>query len=69
MTVSQDRDRKWHRRYASNYDGVTVVDAPFTTVETGYRHRVAVDAPFTSVRAGHRGVWVRAPFVDLYVPH
>ncbi len=56
------------RRYRHN-KGDVVVEAPFTYVETGRHHHTAVDAPFTSVRVGRRGVWVRAPFVDLYVPH
>lgn len=63
-----DRGHRYHHRHHRHvHDGV-VVDAPFTRVETrGYR-RVAVDAPFTGVRVHRRGVWVRAPFVNLYVP-
>lgn len=45
-----------------------IVDAPYTYVETGWRRRVAVDAPFTAVRVYGRGVWVRAPFVNLWAP-
>ena len=32
------------------------------------RRRVTVDAPFASVRVRPRGVYVRAPFVRLWVP-
>ncbi|MEM1372372.1 MAG: hypothetical protein AAGG72_09135 [Pseudomonadota bacterium] len=42
------------------------VDAPYTRVRR--RGRVAVDAPFAQVRRSRRGVRVRAPFVDLYIP-
>lgn len=66
ITVSHDR--AWRRRNWHRHNGDTVVDAPFTYVETGYHRRVAVDAPFTAVRVGRRGVWVRAPFVNLFVP-
>jgi len=59
-----DGDRPYRRRYKNrNY-----VRAPFTRVETrGYRW-TSVDAPFASVRVRRHGTWVRAPFVDLYVP-
>lgn len=62
-----DRDYgyRWGRRGTR---GDVVVDAPFTSVETGRYGRTDVDAPFTSVRVGRMGVWVRAPFVDIYVP-
>jgi hypothetical protein len=60
------RDGYWRRRNRGYYDGY-FVDAPFTRVERRGR-RVAVDAPFASVRKGRYGTWVRAPFVDLYVP-
>jgi hypothetical protein len=40
--------------------------------DDGYRYygrrRVTVDAPFASVRVRPRGVYVRAPFVRLWVP-
>lgn len=54
-----------HRRHRS------VVEAPFTRVETGHRYRrgVLVDAPFAFVTVGRHGRYVRAPFVDLWVPH
>jgi hypothetical protein len=61
------RDRRWSKRRAHRRH-VTVVDAPFAYVETRGHRRTAVDAPFTSVRVGRRGTWVRAPFVDIYVP-
>lgn len=55
-----------HRR-RHRYDG-TYVRAPFTRVWTrGYRW-TSVDAPFASVRVRPWGTWVRAPFVNLYVP-
>ena len=61
-------DDDWeYRRYRRYYRG-SYVRAPFTRVETGYRGRVAVDAPFASVRTGPRGTWVRAPFVNIFVP-
>jgi hypothetical protein len=71
LLVSSDWDDRRYRRHRHSYRGYygdTVVDAPFTHVETGYRGRVAVDAPFASVRVGRRGTWVRAPFVDIFVP-
>jgi hypothetical protein len=60
------RDGHWRRRNRGYYDDY-YVDAPFTRVERRGR-RVAVDAPFASVRKGRYGTWVRALFVDLYVP-
>ncbi len=69
--VGDRTDYGWHnskRRYRHD-KGNVVVEAPFTYVETGRHRHTAVDAPFTSVRVGRRGVWVRAPFVDIYVPH
>ncbi len=56
------------RRHHHHHRHVVVVDAPFTYVETRRYNRVAVDAPFASVRVGGRGTWVRAPFVNLWVP-
>lgn len=44
----------------------TYVRAPFTSVDTGRDTWVA--APFARVYSGRRGTWVRAPFVDLWVP-
>ena len=63
--------RHRHHRHAHHFDyddDDGVVRAPFTYVDARSSGRVAVDAPFTSVRVGRHGVWVRAPFVDLFVP-
>lgn len=54
-----------YRRYNKRYRRAPVY-APYTYVSPR-RGRVAVDAPFASVRVG-RGVRVRAPFVDIWVP-
>jgi hypothetical protein len=68
------RDRDWedrsyrsykHRRYAKRGH---YVRAPFTRVKTRGSRWTSVDAPFASVRVRPWGTWVRAPFVDLYVP-
>lgn len=53
-----------HRHHGRYYE--RHVDAPFTHVETG-RHTV-VDAPFTMVYVGRHGRYVRAPFVNLWIP-
>jgi hypothetical protein len=77
VRVSDDDSRGRHHRrvhpddyddYGDDDDDDGVVRAPFAYVDARYSGRVAVDAPFTSVLVGRRGVWVRAPFVDLYVP-
>lgn len=53
---------KHHRR-------TRVVNAPFTYVEKGYGRRgVLVDAPFAFVHTERRGRYVRAPFVNLWIP-
>ncbi len=57
--------RKHKHRHYRRYDE-RHVDAPFAHVETG-RHTV-VDAPFTTVYAGRHGRYVRAPFVNLWIP-
>jgi hypothetical protein len=57
--------RHRHRGYA--YRG-TYVRAPFTRVKTRGNRWTSVDAPFASVRVRPWGTWVRAPFVDIYVP-
>ena len=57
-------DRRYHHRQYPRYE--RHVDAPFTHVETG--RRVVVEAPFATVYAGRRGRYVRAPFVDLWIP-
>lgn len=54
---------KVHRRHEGRN---RIVDAPYTHVESG-RH-VAVDAPFTTVYVSRRGRYVRAPFVELWLP-
>ena len=51
-----------HHRYACG----THVRAPFTDVDVD--GSTDVEAPFTSVHVGRRGTWVRAPFVDIFVP-
>lgn len=55
---------KQHRRHR-------IVEAPFTRVETGhhYRRDVLVDAPFAFVAVNRHGRYVRAPFVDLWIPN
>lgn len=70
VRVADDDVRTWRRHRAWVRRGELVaVRAPFTYVETRpYRH-VAVEAPFASVYVDRGGTWVRAPFVDLYVPH
>jgi hypothetical protein len=44
----------------------THVRAPGTSVDVD--RQTHVEAPFTSVHVGRYGTWVRAPFVDLFVP-
>lgn len=39
---------------------------PFAYVESG--RRVVVEAPFTTVYVGRRGRYVRAPFVNIWIP-
>lgn len=51
--------RHYHRR-------TRVVEAPFTYVESG--RRVLVEAPFATVYVGRHGRYVRAPFVNLWIP-
>lgn len=72
VLVGGDWDDDWddgyyyrHRRY---YRGDRYVRAPFTRVRTRGWRSTSVDAPFTSVRVRPHGVWVRAPFVNIYVP-
>ena len=68
--VTYSRARAWRHAHNERWDhGRPVrVDAPFTSVETRRYRYTAVDAPFASVRVHGGGVWVRAPFVNLYVP-
>ncbi len=51
-----------HRRYARG----THVRAPGTAVDVD--EGTHVEAPFTSVHVSRYGTWVRAPFVDIFVP-
>ena len=58
------KKRRW-RNYYRDEDGEHV-RAPFTDVDVnGGTH---VEAPFTGVHTNRYGTWVRAPFVDLFVP-
>lgn len=59
---------KVHRRghHHHHHRRGRVVEAPFTYVESG--RRVVVEAPFTTVYVGRRGRYVRAPFVNLWIP-
>jgi len=57
------RRGRWWR--SNGYD--TDVEAPTTSVRTNDAY-MDVEAPLTSVRKGPRGTWIRAPFVNLYVP-
>ena len=51
-----------HRRYARG----THVRAPGTAVDV--EGGTQVEAPFTMVHTDRHGTWVRAPFVDLFIP-
>jgi hypothetical protein len=63
------RHRRYYRGYDRGYyDGDVYVRAPFTRVKRRGWRSTSVDAPFTSVRVRPHGVWVRAPFVNIYVP-
>ncbi len=66
VKVHARKDRHHHRRYYERHDYERDVDAPFTHVETG-RHTF-VDAPFAMVYVGRHGRYVRAPFVNLWIP-
>lgn len=76
VTIHNKRSHRKHsaknsHRYAHKHHRRThIVDAPFTRVETGHRYRrgVLVDAPFAFVTVGRRGRYIRAPFVDLWLP-
>lgn len=58
--------RSYHHHHHRHYRRDRVVEAPFTYVETG--RRVVVEAPFTTVYVGRRGRYVRAPFVNIWIP-
>jgi hypothetical protein len=55
-----------HHSERHHHRAPRIVEAPFTYVESG--RRVVVEAPFTTVYVGRRGRYVRAPFVDLWIP-
>lgn len=59
--VGDDRDD----RRDDDSDG-THVRAPFASVDVD--DGTHVEAPFTSVHTDRRGTYVRAPFVDLWIP-
>ena len=64
QSVDYNGKRRWRHYYRDN-DGEHV-RAPFTSVDTnGGTH---VEAPFASVHDDRYGTWVRAPFVDIFVP-
>ena len=67
VVLAAEPDSAHARHHRHNHRQAVVVVAPFTHVETRRFARVAVDAPFASVRVG-RGVHVRAPFVNLWIP-
>lgn len=62
-SVVSVRHRHYGKRY---YRRGHIVDAPFAYVESG--RRTYVEAPFTTVYVGRRGRYIRAPFVDLFIP-
>ena len=56
----------WKRRhYYRDYDGEHV-RAPFTSVDTA--RGTHVEAPFATVHTDGSGTYVRAPFVNLWIP-
>jgi hypothetical protein len=59
--------RRWWRQWDDSYNGESHVRAPTTSVDTNNAY-TDVDAPFAKVRKSPRGTWVRAPFVNLFVP-
>jgi len=60
--VDSDRYYWRHHRHGRSVH----VREPFTSVDVdGGTH---VEAPFASVHVGRYGTWVRAPFVNLFVP-
>ena len=56
---------KKRRTYYRDYGGEHV-RAPFTSVDTG--RGTHVDAPFATVHTDGSGTYVRAPFVNLWIP-
>lgn len=65
-----DDDDYYSRRHYRRYYRSGYYDRPYYGYGYGYRRYRNVDvyAPFASVRVRPRGVYVRAPFVRLYVP-
>jgi hypothetical protein len=61
-----DYQRRWWRRHYRDSYGETHVRAPLTSVDTG--RETFVRAPFARIYNGRAGTWVRAPFVNLFVP-
>lgn len=61
--------RRWGKRrhYTRHYRGYRGYDNGYYYGRRHYSRPVIVDAPFTHVYVG-RGVHVRAPFVNLWVP-
>ncbi|HLC09148.1 MAG TPA: hypothetical protein VJK06_07675 [Methyloceanibacter sp.] len=64
-SLVQTVGNKKRRTYYRDSDGEHV-RAPFASVDTG--RGTHVDAPFASVHTDRGGTYVRAPFVDLWVP-
>jgi hypothetical protein len=60
LVEQADYKRRWRYRNGS------YVRAPFTSVDT--RRDTFVRTPFARVYSGRYGTWVRAPFVNLWVP-
>ena len=71
VSIIKVRNKRHHRKHAhKHHRRHRIVEAPFARVDTGYGRRrgVQVDAPFAFVSVGRQGRYVRAPFVDLWVP-
>lgn len=66
VPVHSRRYRHTHSATAARRSS-RVVHAPFARVETG--RRVVVDAPFAHVYRDRRGRYIRAPFVNIWVPN
>jgi hypothetical protein len=60
--IDSDRYYWRHHRHGRSVH----VREPFTSVDVD--GRTDVEAPFASVHVGRYGTWVRAPFVNLFVP-
>jgi hypothetical protein len=66
LVQNVDYQRRWWRNYYKGKYGTDHVRAPFTSVDSG--RDTYVRAPFARVYDGRGGTWVRAPFVNLFVP-